>query len=185
MFRDPAARDKFRDVDNLTDSDEDMMEESEDDAGRPPKKQRIAVVDGPATSVAKSWSNPDPYTALPPPEEGVGKRFDVVKLIRRAKIDDDASKPSSLADNEDFISFDTVDDFFPDAPTEPRADRPGGGLGKRRRGDGDARPRPPGGYRKRHGDDLILPTWQSSGQSDSTPWLSAANTNDTAAIACV
>lgn len=185
MFRDPAARDRFRDVENLTDSDEDMMEESEDDEGRPSKKQRIGNLDGPITSVAKAWSNPDPYTALPPPEEGVGKRLDVVKLIRKAKIDDDASKPSSLADNEDFISFDTLDDLFPGAPTEPKADRPGGGLGKRSRGDGDARPRPPGGYGKRHGDNLILPAWQSSVQSSPTPWLSAANANETAAVAYV
>lgn len=50
------------------------------------------------------WSNPDPYTALPPPDESSRKKKDVVKLIRKARINPKSSaKPEAPTD--DFISF--------------------------------------------------------------------------------
>ncbi|KAF1953657.1 hypothetical protein CC80DRAFT_507138 [Byssothecium circinans] len=55
------------------------------------------------------WSNPDPYTALPPPQ--IGKRVDVVGLIRKAKNDitEKTNGTNAVAANHDFISFDQED----------------------------------------------------------------------------
>ena len=185
MFSNPAAKDKFRSAENMTDSDEDEMQESDDEPERPGKKLRMNNVDSPSSIGTPKWSNPDPYTALPPPEDAGGKRVDVVKLIRKAKIDDADSNANSIADNADFISFDGVDDFVPDAPTGPRINRGGEHLGKRRRDDEDATPRPSGGYYRRRGDDLVLPSWQGSKHGTSTPWLSAQRSTDVPASAFV
>ena len=56
------------------------------------------------------WSNPDPYTALPPPDETqTRKNKDVVKLIRKAKVE--AVKPDAGANAaSDFISLNFDDD---------------------------------------------------------------------------
>lgn len=56
--------DKFRAVDDLTDSEEEEMAQSEDEEqGR---TKRIRVHRGDADSApAPKWSNPDPYTSLP------------------------------------------------------------------------------------------------------------------------
>lgn len=51
------------------------------------------------------WSNPDPYTALPPPDESQKKKKDVVKLIRKARIASE-SKTKLETPTDDFISFD-------------------------------------------------------------------------------
>ena len=179
-FRDPQATDKFRNPADLTDSEEDEMIESEDDLHAIPasKKIKVAAADTPAPSAAK-WSNPDPYTALPPPTETTGKGFDVVKLIRKAKISEAANKTEQeFKHNDDFISFDGLNDFFPDAPTGPSADR----LGKRKRGQEDALPRPPGGYRSRQ-DDSVLREWQSNKQDESAPWHIPCQFEDTASMA--
>ncbi|KAF2190944.1 hypothetical protein K469DRAFT_360453 [Zopfia rhizophila CBS 207.26] len=72
------------------------------------KKTRVqdqARADG--NSVPK-WSNPDPYTVLPPPTEPQGKKRDFVQLIRKAKIAQSGEKATSsnaVAANDDFISF--------------------------------------------------------------------------------
>ena len=53
------------------------------------------------------WSNPDPYTVLPPVDEEPRKKKDVVKLIRKARIATESEKAaqSEVAANDDFISF--------------------------------------------------------------------------------
>jgi non-canonical poly(A) RNA polymerase PAPD5/7 len=52
-------------------------------------------------------SNPDPYTALPPPSESTGVKKDVVQLIRKAKNQaaEKAIGNNAVAANDDFISF--------------------------------------------------------------------------------
>jgi non-canonical poly(A) RNA polymerase PAPD5/7 len=62
------------------------------------------------------WSNPDPYTALPPPSETTGVKRDVVQLIRKAKnlAAEKAASNNAVAANDDFISF--GDDEVDDAP---------------------------------------------------------------------
>jgi non-canonical poly(A) RNA polymerase PAPD5/7 len=100
----------------MSDDDEADMVESDDDARpdteadgengaqRAARIQEVNRADG--DSVPK-WSNPDPYTVLPPPEEVTGKRIDFVKLIRKAKVEDaeKAAGHNSVAANDDFISF--------------------------------------------------------------------------------
>lgn len=122
-FPDSAAesRFKFRNVDELTDSDEEAMaqsEEEEDDDQRITKRARIDHRPNPGLAVPK-WSNPDPYTALPPPADSTAKRTDVVKLIRKARIDA-ARNLESATDAEDFISFD-VDENASQADSTPPA----------------------------------------------------------------
>ncbi|KAI1003057.1 hypothetical protein K3495_g5143 [Podosphaera aphanis] len=75
------------------------------------------------------WSNPDPYTALPPPDESQRKKKDVVKLIRKARVAlEGENKPEASTD--DFISFDFKDDVgmppavsISGAPSGPRGQR--------------------------------------------------------------
>lgn len=111
---------RFRPV-NLSDSDEAEMDLSEDEkptpandeeSEQPPKKQARTLsakaTDG--DSVPR-WSNPDPYTALPPPDESQRKKTDIVKLIRKSKVvptADGAPKVDTPAD--DFIPFDFGDE---------------------------------------------------------------------------
>ncbi|KAL8849673.1 MAG: hypothetical protein Q9221_005363 [Calogaya cf. arnoldii] len=80
----------------------------------PPTKRR-------ATNAAKqlkqqpslpTWSNPDPYTVLPPVDEAQRKRKDVVKIIRKARIaaENEETTENQVAANDDFISFGFGDD---------------------------------------------------------------------------
>ncbi len=184
-FLQPNALSKFRDVDELTDSDEGDMSESGEES-RPAKRVRPETMDSPSAAATPKWSNPDPYTALPPPPEATGKRTDVVRLIRKAKISDESShKPMDLAKNEDFISLDMFDGGFeesPEMPTETKANHPDH-LGKRRRDEIDARPRPPRGYPHSKKDAPVLREFQASGYISATPWLSYFSSSDSAAIA--
>ena len=63
-------------------------------------------------SALPKWSNPEYYTALPPPDESQRKRKDVVKLIRKARVANETKENvgSQAAANVDFISFDFEDD---------------------------------------------------------------------------
>lgn len=99
---------KFRDLDQMTDSDEAMMEDSdnEEDA-RPSKRSKVDTNSGDAEDKPK-WSNPDPYTALPAPSETTGKKLDFVKLIRKARNETAKAEPEANA--EDFISFSLNED---------------------------------------------------------------------------
>ena len=184
-FLQPTGPSKFRGVDELTDSEEDEMSESDEDS-RPAKRMRTSAMDSPDASATPKWSNPDPYTALPPPPDTTGTRTDVVKLIRKAKISDgSAQEPNDLAKNEDFISFDMFDgavDTLPDLPTGPRADDPDH-LGKRKRDEDEARPRPARGYPHSQKDAPVLREYQASTYVNATPWLSHVSVGKSAAIA--
>lgn len=56
---------------------------------------------------APKWSNPEYYTALPPPDESQRKKRDVVKLIRKARVvvEKVTDVNNQVATNDDFISF--------------------------------------------------------------------------------
>ncbi|RMZ86887.1 hypothetical protein DV736_g5889, partial [Chaetothyriales sp. CBS 134916] len=187
-FRDPQARDKFRSLADLTDSEEDNMVESDEDSadGAPPAKRPkpadVAGASGTEASVPTTpkWSNPDPYTALPPATETTGKRIGVINLIRKAKIDD-ANKTDNpdIERNDDFIALDDgLSDIFPQAPTAPRADR----LGKRKRGQETAIPPQRGGFRQLKDLD-ILEEWKPRSSADSAPWHVPCRAEDTASMA--
>lgn len=112
--------------------------------------------------------------------------MDVVSLIRKAKVsDEDSDEAGDLAQNADFISFDAgfEDDEPPvDAPTGPKADRIDH-LGKRKRGQEDAKRRAPSGYPAPEDDVPVLREWTASSTIDPTPWLSSLKTGDSPAVA--
>ena len=116
-------------IPNSTDAEETNLEEQPE---RPSKRRALPAQSDDASSVPK-WSNPDPYTVLPPVDESQRKRKDVVKLIRKARVA--AEKGDALQNevsaNNDFISFGFEDDridepdnarspVVPGAPTGPR-----------------------------------------------------------------
>lgn len=173
---------KFRQVDDLTDSvEEDMDVSGTDNDGeeRPSKRLRPGPL----------WSNPDPYTALPPVTENLAKKHDVVKLIRRSRVTPSEAQPKSTvaANGEDFISFDMHDDALENSPgdrKEAPADAPTGpknqpselspSLGKRKRDPvDDAIKFPPraGKNSRLHDKGKILREWKASNPESSTPWL--------------
>ncbi|ENH99460.1 hypothetical protein COCC4DRAFT_208109 [Bipolaris maydis ATCC 48331] len=116
-----ADSNRFQNPDDLSDDDEADMEVESDDSSNSqqdgdaseskPKAARTQVKRADGDSVPK-WSNPDPYTALPPPDETTGKRVDFVKLIRKAKNQEaeKAAGHNSVVANDDFISFADDDD---------------------------------------------------------------------------
>ncbi|KAI8965103.1 hypothetical protein F5Y11DRAFT_313875 [Daldinia sp. FL1419] len=114
MLGDTSGRATYRDVDDLSDSDEaemDISDNSDSDAVEPAAKRMRTT----ETAAAKPediprWSNPDPYTALPPPDESTRKKRDMVQLIRKARVEAEAKKPAAPAEGLDFISCDFSDD---------------------------------------------------------------------------
>ncbi|KAJ5092105.1 hypothetical protein NUU61_006975 [Penicillium alfredii] len=186
---------KFASLDAMSDSEEAEMEVSSDDSDDEsrPRKKRALAVDGPsepaAAPPAPKWSNPDPYTSLPPPDESQSKRVDVVKLIRKARVSDGAAKAKqadAVKDNEDFISFGMDDEDESDhgsvsnapesAPRGPRGLEPRDPAitsRKRTREDeikGYSRKagKPMGRFRP---DGSILDQWLPLSRETATPWM--------------
>jgi non-canonical poly(A) RNA polymerase PAPD5/7 len=114
---------RFRNIDDMSDDEEADMVESDASADGDVSKGHIGEkklartdaqrADGDTVPQwAPKWSNPDPYTALPPPNESTGVKRDMVQLIRKAK-NQDAEKAignNAVAANDDFISFADMDD---------------------------------------------------------------------------
>jgi non-canonical poly(A) RNA polymerase PAPD5/7 len=111
---------KYMALEDLSDSDEAEMDVSDDEGDKSdheeeeqPKKKQVrteAKVSADGDSVPR-WSNPDPYTALPPPDESSHKKKDVVKLIRKARVTASLNEATkSAAETDDFISFDFGND---------------------------------------------------------------------------
>ena len=123
-----AGSQKFMSLDDISDSEEENMDisdsdreadavnESHSDGGidEPPTKRRnwgnAEALD--AKDVPR-WSNPDPYSVLPPVEEGGRKRKDPVKLIRKAfkPVEKDLPVKNQVSANDDFISFNDGEDL--------------------------------------------------------------------------
>lgn len=187
--------DKFRDVEKLTDSEEEEMDE--DDSDREDndrvKRRKIGQSDGVAES-KMIWSNPDPYTSLPPPPDSNDKRVDVVKLIRKAR-NEAVGQSSTSADQDDFISFDTIDDdqFAPpsNAPAGPKADswpKPDTAatnqtLGKRKRADYERDTLMGPANRQFHASGAVLAAWRAVGDDSPTPWLESSSATDSPMVA--
>ncbi|KAI8945051.1 hypothetical protein F4801DRAFT_569646 [Xylaria longipes] len=114
MLGDRAVRATYRDVDELSDSDEvdmDISDNGDSDSNRADRPAKRARTDTSAAASAQDvpkWSNPDPYTALPPPENT--RKKDVVQLIRKARVEAEAQKPTVSTEAADFISCDFSDD---------------------------------------------------------------------------
>lgn len=176
---------KFASIDDMTDSDEEDMEESsdEDDESHPRKKRALGA-EVPEPAPAPKWSNPDPYTVLPPVDETRAKRKDVVKLIRKAKLVPAPAvqkESDAVVTNEDFISFGlddeatSVPENAPKGPKNARLPEREPALGNRKRTHDDEIK----GYAKKTGklvgrfydDGDVLDEWRPRPSENGTPWL--------------
>ncbi|KAI1628233.1 topoisomerase TRF4 [Exophiala viscosa] len=196
---DPNADLKFRNLDEITDSEEEVMAVSEDEGeGRGAKRARVTANLSDTVQTAPKWSNPDPYTSLPPvgDADATAKRTDVLKLIRKARVDaQNQSDIKSTAD--DFISFDVNASDTEDSAEESVSQSMGATmslaeapapaaemkqehvLGKRKRGDATGR------YNLEtqsdplvYSDKYVRGEWQAKPGKDPAPWLVASDSND-------
>jgi non-canonical poly(A) RNA polymerase PAPD5/7 len=110
MDDDQANAVKYVPIEDVSDSEEAEMDMSDDEGAEPKKKQaRTQTLAADGDGVPK-WSNPDPYTVLPPLDEAQRKKKDVVKLIRKARVTASTeSMTKTEAVSDDFISFDFDD----------------------------------------------------------------------------
>jgi len=179
---------RFHNPDDMSDDEEaDMDVESDQDGeageAREAKTARTQSKRADGDSVPK-WSNPDPYTVLPPPDETTGKKRDVVKLIRKTR-NADAEKVvghNSVAANDDFISFGGDDDDEEEEEDEEPAQ---GSLNEiahiqsivNRQQESVAEhraPRAPRVNNKRKATSGgIVDEWLHTGNTSATPWLSS------------
>ncbi|KAF2852789.1 hypothetical protein T440DRAFT_391414 [Plenodomus tracheiphilus IPT5] len=198
---------RFLDLDDLSDDEEaDMDVESHDSASEDGEIDGAVSgeADGPDTNhkvartqtssradgdAAPKWSNPDPYTVLPPPEETTGKKTDFVKLIRKAKnlaAEKDAAH-NAVAANDDFISFgddeDAAEAPLPPPQPHPMPDRPSEKIDRsfhdasvHNSYQADVRPQYPVNNKKRKHESYgpeIVEEWIARPGVVSTPWLVA------------
>ena len=134
MGGDMNGTQRFLPASDMSDSEEEKMEESESDKDEsggvslnesgmeialddttgesiePPAKKRALGLSKSGLESGASiprWSNPDPYTSLPPIDDVQRKKKDVVKIIRKARIvaEKQSVPQSQVAANDDFISF--------------------------------------------------------------------------------
>lgn len=186
---------KFAPVENLSDSEEAEMDVSSDEENESrPRKKRVAESTAPTASAtddtaetkpAPKWSNPDPYTALPPPDDSQSKKVDVVKLIRKARLGASAqpAKTDAVVSNDDFISLagladeDETNNAPENAPKGPRRHLEGGdpALGSRKRTYDDEIKGPvkPGGKpaSRYYKDASIIDEWKLRPAEKGNPWM--------------
>jgi non-canonical poly(A) RNA polymerase PAPD5/7 len=206
-FGGDGAEDKFRNLDDLTDTDETDMEVSVDsnyedshDAEAPPSKRSRINEHGDAVEIQPKWSNPDPYTALPPVDQDSRKKTNVVHLIRKARnTAATGQKDATASHDDDFISFDFDDEagasvsMAPhDAPLGPRLGRhdvvpsiPSSTLGKRTRDDFENAPLVTTKYGQQyHSDGRVLQIWKADTDCNATPWVKTTiSSSDSAGVA--
>ena len=162
-----AGASKFMPAEDVSDSEEEQMDESDSDMAQSdasnadladgqgsqerlePSAKRRALMpryrnaqDG---ASEPKWSNPDPYTVLPPIDDSQRKRKDVVKLIRKARKEAEvtAAERNQVAANDDFISF-GMDDETPEMAEDMQSNPDVDGLER----DGAGMPGAPTGPRQ-------------------------------------
>ncbi|KAJ9606943.1 hypothetical protein H2200_008954 [Cladophialophora chaetospira] len=201
------AKFKFRNLDELTDSEEEEMLQSEDekDDYHVNKRIRLSRTESGLAPTLPKWSNPDPYTSLPPVGDVIAKRTDVVKLIRKARVDTDPSLQKGKQP-DDFISFNDASDHesldmsavpprpsISPSPSPPRPPPPSSialriepanmVTGKRKRGPdiGDE------GRRSRkdkqgYADNRVKVEWMAPYGTSPTPWLRSHPSSNSAGV---
>ncbi|KAF2167886.1 hypothetical protein M409DRAFT_53836 [Zasmidium cellare ATCC 36951] len=99
------------DEDDTSDSDD----TSEEDGEHGQARKRVKV-DDEAEPARPKWSNPDPYSVLPPTDLGLQPKKDIVQTIRKAKVDasSHSDATNAIKENVDFISFDFGDEVDKD-----------------------------------------------------------------------
>jgi hypothetical protein len=104
------APNRFHVLEGALDLDDHASSDSVEDTEMEPSKKRQKVDDDVKATQVPKWSNPDPYTVLPPADESRAKRLDVVKLIRNSKLTpsagDSATSQNAIVENADFVSLD-------------------------------------------------------------------------------
>lgn len=134
-FFDTGGGVTYRNVDELSDSDEAEMDISGDEAEAEEepstKRARVSVEQSTSDNNAPKWSNPDPYTALPPETAPQGKKKDVVQMIRKARVQATETRSSLPSEAADFIALDFDESDSSDleivdeaAPAPPKATAP-------------------------------------------------------------
>jgi non-canonical poly(A) RNA polymerase PAPD5/7 len=172
---------RFKPVEDISNSEEEVdMDMDTTDSNEVPTKRR--KLDSSASMVATKWSNPDPYSSLPPVDEVRAKRTDVVQLIRKAKVDaaaETSALKNEIAENDDFVPL----DFGSDNDDEDRhSDHPLNTIV----GNGasgipfDAKLRVPsyeddvGSLKRKRPSSItgnVVSMWQPVSTSQATPWL--------------
>ncbi|EXJ58117.1 hypothetical protein A1O7_05541 [Cladophialophora yegresii CBS 114405] len=197
------TKSKFRNLDELTDSEEEDMAQSEDgdEERHVNKRARLHQGDSGIAPASSKWSNPDPYTSLPPAGDVAAKRTDVVKLIRKARIDTDPSRPKAKQPDE-FISFEAdgydssdgsaLSPVFHKSPSpqptyDPPARQPSASsmvTGKRKRGhDLDDGERYSRSDNPAYADRRVEDKWAATYGVNATPWLGLPSPSNTAGVA--
>ena len=134
---------KYLNTGEIDDSEEEAMDESnseresgevnkfgvdgtvDEDTSEPPPKKRDTGQKEEASASQAKWSNPDPYSVLPPIDETLSKRKDPVETIRkyRKAQEDNVAVVNPVAANDDFISFDMDDgSLVENEPSESEED---------------------------------------------------------------
>jgi non-canonical poly(A) RNA polymerase PAPD5/7 len=198
------TKSKFRNLDELTDSgEEDMVQSAEEDEGRHTiKRARLDQGDVGVAPASSKWSNPDPYTSLPPAGDVAAKRTDVVKLIRKARIDTDLDLPKAKQ-AADFISFDADEPVSNDGsamssirpkspspqpayvPPTPQTSAPSMVTGKRKRGPdnrGEGR-YPLRSHNHPYADQRVEDKWMAPYGINAKPWLRTHSPTDLPGVA--
>ena len=181
----------------LGDSGEAKSHASDDDDSDPerPRKKRAMSVDGlqdtPLISLpgphAPRWSNPDPYTSIPPASQQTNERVDIVKLIRNSKPDNaaKAGETDEVKENLDFIALGMIPEIelernapenALDIPLRRQTGRGSiGPVSKRsriRRGMVKCRSRNASKFGSRYKrDGSVIKKWRPQSQETGTPWL--------------
>ncbi|KJZ78509.1 hypothetical protein HIM_01900 [Hirsutella minnesotensis 3608] len=126
-LHDPDAAAKFRNLDELSDDEEidmDMSESSQSGTDTPAPKRARTQAPTASAEALPTWSNPDPYTALPCPDESTRKKKDMVKLIRKARVEETKPNTDAPPKAENFISFDLSSDEESDSQDTPPKSAP-------------------------------------------------------------
>ncbi|PNS20790.1 hypothetical protein CAC42_2721 [Sphaceloma murrayae] len=105
-------------TDDTPANSDDMDMSSEDEHPRA-KRARTIVAPNANDEAKPKWSNPDPYTSLPPPSESNGPKKDVVAMIRKAKVENGA-RSAETSQAAEFISL----NFDEDGNEEEEGERP-------------------------------------------------------------
>jgi non-canonical poly(A) RNA polymerase PAPD5/7 len=121
---------KYKRAEDLSDSDEAEMDMSdEEDGDSQPAKKRARIEATTEDSTIHKWSNPDPYTVLPPPDESQRKKKDVVKLIRKARVSTGSGKAKAGNEPGDFISLNFGEESDEEELSEPESEPEPSGRG--------------------------------------------------------
>jgi hypothetical protein len=165
---------RFKALQDIPDSDDEDEEMGDDEV--PTKRRKVDASS--AVVVATKWSNPDPYTTLPPVDENRAKRTDVVQLIRKAKLDaaGAASSNNGIAENNDFVPLDFGSDDEDDRNEYPFDASGSGASGipfDARLAERASRPGPDSKKRKRVAalTGGVVESWAPVSASQATPWL--------------